>query len=58
MQILEAYDLVGSLCAAAELAGCDKNTKQDHARRGRAGFDPGAWAPRASVIDAFRGKVE
>lgn len=30
MQILEAYDLVGSFRAAAELAGCDKNTVRDH----------------------------
>lgn len=58
MQILEAYDLVGSFRAAAELAGCDKNTVRDHVQRRAAGFDPGASAPRASVTDAFRSKIE
>ena len=58
MQIVEAYDLVGSFRAAAELAGCDKNTVRDHVQRRAAGCDLGASTPRASVIDAYRGKLE
>jgi hypothetical protein len=53
---VEAHDLVGSFRAAADLAGCDKNTVQDHVRRRVGRVRSGASAPRASVIDAARSR--
>jgi hypothetical protein len=59
MNILEAYDLTGSLRDAAELAGCSHHTVARYVTgrdRGRA--VPGAPAPRAGVIDEFVPKLE
>src|SRR5579859_8010626 len=52
MNILEAYDLTGSLRDAAELAGCSHHTVARYVRereRGRA--VPGSPARRPGVID-------
>ena len=38
MNILEAYDLVGSFRAAAEIAGCDHHTVKLHVERRAAGL--------------------
>jgi hypothetical protein len=57
MNVLEAYDLTGSLRDAAELAGCSHHTVVRYvAERGRA--VPGAPARRAGVIDEFSPKLE
>jgi len=59
MNILEAYDLTGSLRDAAELAGCSHHTVARYVagrEQGRAG--PGTVARRAGVIDEFLPKLE
>ena len=59
MNILEAYDLTGSLRDAAELAGCSHHTVARYVServRGRA--VPGAAARRPGVIDEFLPKLE
>jgi hypothetical protein len=59
MNILEAYDLTGSLRDAAELAGCSHHTVARYVserERGRA--MPGAAARRPGVIDGFLPKLE
>jgi transposase len=58
MEILEAYDLVGTFRGAAELAGCDHHTVKHYVQRRDAAADPTAAAPRPSVIDDYRAKVE
>lgn len=59
MNILEAYDLTGSLRDAAELAGCSHHTVARYVserERGRA--VPGGAARRPGVIDEFLPKLE
>ncbi|MGH3600342.1 MAG: IS21 family transposase, partial [Pseudonocardiaceae bacterium] len=59
MQILEAYDLTGSLRAAAKLAGCDhKTVARLVAAREAAGDGPGVRQQRGSVVDPFADKVD
>jgi hypothetical protein len=59
MEILEAFDLVGTLRGAAGLAGCDHKTVAHYvAERDRAG---GAWQLGRRVrprVDGFAGKIE
>ena len=57
MEILEAFDLVGSYRGAAELAGCDHHTVKHYVQRRDAGLSPEAGVVRASMIDAFRPKI-
>ena len=59
MEILEAFDLTGSLRAAAELAGCDHKTVAHWvAARDAAGAGlPGPARPRP-VVDRFAAKIE
>jgi transposase len=58
MEILEAFDLVGSYRGAAELAGCDHHTVKHYVQRRDAGLAPDAGLVRASIIDGFRPKIE
>lgn len=59
MEILEAYDLTGSLRDAGELAGCSHHTVGRYvAARAAGALVPGARPVRASVVDPFRGKIE
>ncbi|MEX2549384.1 MAG: IS21 family transposase, partial [Nitriliruptoraceae bacterium] len=58
MEILEAYDLVGTYRGAARLAGCDHHTVQHYVERRDAAADPAAAMPRSSVIDDYRPKIE
>jgi hypothetical protein len=59
MNILEAYDLTGSLRDAGELAGCSHHTVARYVRAREEGrLVPGASAPRPGVIDAFLPKLE
>ena len=58
MEILEAFDLVGSYRGAAELAGCDHHTVRHYVQRRDAGLAPEAGLVRASIIDGFRPKIE
>ena len=59
MNILEAFDLTGSLRDAAELAGCSHHTVARYvAERGRGRAVPGGPARRAGVIDEFLPKLE
>ena len=58
MNILEAYDLVGSFRAAAEIADCDHHTVKLHVQRRAAGLTPGDGIRRSSIIDGFRPKIE
>jgi hypothetical protein len=57
MEILEAYDLSGSLRAAAELAGCSHHTVAHVAAR-EAGGRVEQPAARPQLIDEFLPKVE
>ena len=59
MEILDAYDLTGSLRDAAELAGCSHHTVQRYVEARAAGGD-GLDRPvaRARVIDPYLVKVE
>lgn len=57
MEILEAYDLVGTYRGAAELAGCDHHTVKHYVERRARGLTPADGAQRPSVIDEFRPKV-
>src|ERR1700712_2727196 len=57
MQILEAFDLTGSLRAAAELAGCSHHTVAWLvAERDAGGAPPRSSRPR--LVDEFLPKVE
>ncbi len=58
MNILEAYDLMGSLRDAAELAGCSHHTVARYVAEREAGRAPGASARRAGVIGEFLPKLE
>ena len=59
MNILEAYDLTGSLRDAAELAGCSHHTVARYvAARERGRAVPAGPARRAGVIDEFLPKLE
>jgi hypothetical protein len=58
MEILEAYDLTGSLRAAAELAGCSHHTVERYVGLRDAGQLPTGLEPveRAKLIDPFLDK--
>ena len=58
MNILEAYDLTGSLRDAAELAGCSHHTVARYVAERDRGRAPGAAARRPGVIDPFLPKLE
>src|SRR5215467_13489294 len=58
MNILEAYDLTGSLRDAAELAGCSHHTVARYVAGREAGRAPGAASRRPGVIDPFLPKLE
>jgi transposase len=58
MEILEAYDLTGSYCAAAELAGCDHHTVARYVQLREAGQSPVAREHRARPIDEYLEKIE
>ena len=59
MNILEAYDLTGSLRDAAELAGCSHHTVARYvAGREQGRAVPGTAARRPGVIDEFLSKLE
>jgi len=58
MNILEAYDLTGSLRDAAELAGCSHHTVARYVAERERGRAPGAAARRPGVIDPFLPKLE
>ncbi len=58
MNILEAYDLVGTLRGAAELAGCDHHTVARYVQRRDAAADPAAAAARPRVTDPWLAKIE
>jgi len=59
MNILEAYDLTGSLRDAAELAGCSHHTVARYvAGREQGRAVPGGAARRPGVIDEFLPKLE
>jgi hypothetical protein len=59
MNILEAYDLTGSLRDAGELAGCSHHTVARYMRAREEGrLVPGAAAARPGVIDGFLPKLE
>jgi len=57
MEILEAYDLVGTYRGAAELAGCDHHTVKHYVERRDRGLGAHDGAERASIIDGFRAKI-
>ncbi|MGH2803278.1 MAG: IS21 family transposase [Thermoleophilaceae bacterium] len=59
MEILEAFDLAGSLRGAAELAGCDHKTVAHWVeRRERCGGGLAVAVRPRPRVDAFAGKVE
>jgi transposase len=58
MEILEAYDLTGSLRGAAELAGCDHKTVAHYVALRDAGVAPDQRTQRPMLIDEFLDKVE
>ena len=59
MNILEAYDLTGSLRDAGELAGCSHHTVARYVRAREEGrLVPGAASPRPKLIDSFLDKIE
>ena len=59
MNILDAYDLTGSLRDAAELAGCSHHTVKRYVdAREKAGGAPDAPVRRPQLIDPFLPKVE
>jgi hypothetical protein len=59
MEILEGFDLTGSLRDTAELSGCSPNTVARYVAARDAGtLVPGRAAPRPSVIDEFLPKLE
>jgi hypothetical protein len=57
MEILEAFDLTGSLRDAAELAGCSHHTVARYVAQRDAGR-PAAAAPRAMLVDPWLPKLE
>lgn len=54
MEILEAYDLVGTYRGAATLTRCDHHTVKHYVERRAAAADPSASVPRPSMIDGYR----
>ncbi len=59
MEILEAFDLAGSLRGAAELAGCDHKTVAHWVRvRDEAGGGLPVAVRRRPAVDAFAGKID
>jgi len=60
MEILEAFDLTGSLRAAGELAGCSHHTVEVYVARRDAGLLPSPTDPveRAKLVDPFLAKLE
>ena len=58
MEILAAYDLTGSLRAAAELTGCSHHTVARHVAARDAGQPIAEPAYRGRVTDAFLPKIE
>jgi hypothetical protein len=59
MEILEAFDLVGTLRGAAVLAGCDHKTVAQFVRlRDEAGGVPGQRGRARPTVDPFAGKIE
>ena len=59
MEILEAFDLVGTLRGAAVLAGCDHKTVATvvRLRDEAAGGVPGARERARPTVDPFAGKI-
>lgn len=58
MEILAAYDLTGSLRAAAELVGCSHHTVAAHVAARDAGRPVGTPPRRAQVTDEYLDKIE
>ena len=58
MQILEAFDLTGSLRAAGELAGCSHHTVAGYVAAREAGGGSVRPAVRPQLIDEFVSKLE
>lgn len=58
MEILAAYDLTGSLRAAAALAGCSHHTVAHHVAARDAGRPIAVPVDRDKVTDAFLPKIE
>jgi hypothetical protein len=58
MEILEAYDLVGTYRGAARLAGCDHHTVRHYVERRAAAAYPTVAVSRSLVIDDYRAKIE
>jgi hypothetical protein len=59
MEILEAYDLTGSLRDAAEVAGCSHHTVAEYvASRERGELTPGRAQRREMLVDPYREKLE
>jgi hypothetical protein len=59
MEILEAYDLAGTLRGAAALAGCDHKTVAHYvAAREAAGGGLPARVSRRPLVDPFVGKID
>ena len=58
MEILEAFDLTGSMRDAAELAGCSHHTVARYVAAREAGGRIDRAAARAQLIDEFLPKVE
>ena len=58
MEILNAYDLTGSLRDAGELAGCSHHTVKHYVDRRAAGGELDQVAARAQLIDEYLPKVE
>ena len=59
MEILEAYDLTGSLRDAAELAGCSHHTVAQYvAARERGELTPGRAQRREMLVDPYLDKLE
>ncbi|MEU4173527.1 hypothetical protein AB0F46_43045, partial [Streptomyces sp. NPDC026665] len=58
MEILEAYDLTGTVWSAAALAGHDPKTVKRYVEARGSGRNPYEREPRPKMIDAFLEKVE
>jgi transposase len=58
MEILNAYDLTGSLRDAGELAGCSHHTVKHYVERRAAGGEVDRAAARPQLIDDYLPKVE
>lgn len=58
MEILEAFDLTGSVRGAAALAGCDHHTVARYVALRDAGRDPAVSARRPRALDPFADKIE